>query len=439
MNTPSVIALRKLGDSLPHCDTLNLGYALIIQGELPSAIMEQAVRDVVSADPLLKECWSWGAGECRQDEFAARAAAHLATPLEPNCPFRAALWSEEGTTHLFLLAVHHTVADGVVLDRIGADLSRSLQGKPPVPRLFAEQRSLPPLRQFTATRLPLAPSAPSLRASCRMKCIPADLTQRFHETMRSWRATPFAGVVTCAAAVLGAWTGETAVSLAIQVASRNSMEALRAPGPWYDHSRICVTLTRDEPLRSLLLQVSQALLQVLTTSGMWAAGDEEHSCPELLVVYDQHPLSRLRIPGCLVLPQAVQRHTRRSDGVLEYLVATEPDIVLFYREQGGMIGLSLFSKKLRVPEATAEWLFQATLETLSALCEEDHDLLELAEPPVLGCIETMAPALWPEPALSDLPMVDAVSPVFRVCRDTLASFGRDARQTLAEWGTPPWL
>jgi len=191
-------------------------------------------------------------------------------------------------------------------------------------------------------------------------------------------------------------------------------------------------------LRALLLAVSQGLVQGLTTSGQWAAGREDETCPELLVIYDQHPLSRLKIPGCRVRPQSVQRHPRRADGVLEYLVATEADIVVFFREQCGSIGLSLFTKMSRVPEATAEWFLQAMLDTLCALCEEGQHPLGLAEFPPAGCMETPPSPVWPEPALSDLPMVDAVSPVFRVRPDTLAAFGRDARHTLDDWGTPPW-
>jgi hypothetical protein len=124
--------------------------------------------------------------------------------------------------------------------------------------------------------------------------------------------------------------------------------------------------------------------------------------------------------------------------VLEYLVATEADIVLFFREQGGSIGLSLFTKMLRVPEATAEWFFQAMQDALCALCEEGQDPLGLAEFPPVGRMGTPSSPVWPEPALSDLPMIDAVSPVFRVRPDTLAAFGRDARHTLDDWGTPPW-
>jgi len=242
VNTSSAIALRELADSLPPCDALNLGYALLVEGELSSAAMERAVRDVARADPLLNGHWLWRTGTEGRDKFAALAAEHLSTPLAPTCPLSAALWSSEDTTHLFLLAIHHLVADGAVLDRIGTDLSRSLQGKPLEPVLFAEQRSLPAPPKFAAASLPIPPAEPSMRASCRMTCLPAALTQRFRELTRGWRTTPFAGVVTCAAAVVAEWTGEREVGVSIQVAGRNQTGALRAPGPWYDHSNFCFTI-----------------------------------------------------------------------------------------------------------------------------------------------------------------------------------------------------
>ncbi|MDQ3803383.1 MAG: hypothetical protein M3416_05955 [Acidobacteriota bacterium] len=438
MNTASYLALRELADSLPPCDALNLGYALLVEGELPDGAMARAVHEILRADPSLNGQSPWREGRVERERLAALAAAHLSTPLGPTRPFNAALWSCGETTHLFLLAAHHSVADGVVLDRIAADLSRSLQGEPIEPVSSAEPRCLPAPAEFASAGLPLPAAAPSMRASCRAARLPDRLAQDFRDLARSWRTTPFAAAVACVSAVTAAWAGVSEVGVSVQIAGRNSNEAQRAPGPWYDHSDLRVTVPAGEPLRSLLSEVTHQILKGLSSSGVWAANRQTGPYPELLVVYDRHPLSGLKIPGCRVRPLAVRRHPRRVDGAEEYLVATDADVVVFFREQSGTIGLSLFTKTARVPEPTAEWLFAAIVDALRALCEQGEHPLDPADPPPLERVEAAPPAAWPEPALCDLPLTDAVSPVFRVRPETLAAFGRDARSTLDAWGSPPW-
>lgn len=417
---------------------MNLGYALLVEGELPAAVMERAVRDVLRADPLLEGPWLWRVGNAEREQFAALSAEHLSTPLARDCPFSAALRSSSRTTHLLLLAIHHLVADGIVLERLASDLSRALQGKVVEPVSFAPQRSMPAPQQCEPRPLLLPPAAPSVRASCHTVCLPPDRAEQFSKVTRSWRATPFAGAVTCVTAAAASWSGQPEVGITIQMAGRNSSDALRAPGPWYDFSNLCIAVAPGEPLRGLLLQVSEQLVKSLATAGRWAAGRCDDPSPELLVVYDRHPLSALAIPGCRVTPLSVQRHPQRAHRAPEYLVATEADIVVFFREQLGSIGLSLFTKIARVPEAAAHSLLDTIVDAVAALCDERHyaagDLRLQCDGPSAD-----APRVaWPEPAFSDVPLVDAVSPVFRLRPDTLTAFARDAQRTLAEWGTPPW-
>jgi hypothetical protein len=416
---------------------MNLGYALLVEGPLTAGAMQRAVGEVLAADPLLAGPWLWRDGAAAREDFAFLAARHLATPLEPDAPCSAALWSGSATSHLFLLSVHHLVADGVVLDRLATDLTRRLQGKELPPVEFAPQRALAAPAPFTAPRLPLAPAPPSVRASCRATSLPAELAEQFRGTMRGWRTTPFAGAIACVVSAVAGWTGQTEVGITIQVAGRNSNAALRAPGPWYDHANLTFPVTPGEPLRALLLDVGKRVVTSLTAEGLWAAARHEEPCPELLVVYDRFPLSAVSIPGCRVTPVAVQRQPERADGPREYLVATEADIVVFFREQAGTIGMSLFTKTARVPEQTAALLFDSILDTLHVLSADEQQPLDRLDFPSDGATSP-SPVAWPEPALCEAPLVDAVSPVFRVRDDTLRAFARDAERTLHEWGVPPW-
>lgn len=438
MRTSSAAALASLADSLPPCDAMNLGYALLVDGECSAAAMQRAVDEVLRADPLLGDARMWRDGRAEREDFAMLSAEHLSTPLGRDCPFSAALWSSSDTSHLFLLAIHHLVADGVVLDRLANDLSHSLRGKAPEPVAFAPQRALAAPPPFAAPPLPLSPAAPSVRASCRATSLSPELAEQFRRVTRSWRTTPFAGAVACVAAAVAAWTGQPEVGVTIQVAGRNSNAALRAPGPWYDYSNLSLPVPSGEPLRALLLDVSERLVRSLAAGGWWAAGRRDEACAELLVVYDRFPLAGLDIPGCRVTPVAVQRQPERADGAWEYLVATEADLVVFFREQAGAIGLSLFAKTARVPETIAQSLFDAILDALHALGEEGERALERTEFPSAGDATAACPVLWPEPRLCEMPLVDAVSPVFRVREDTLTAFARDAQRTLHDWGTPPW-
>jgi hypothetical protein len=439
VTTGAAAALTALADALPPCDALNLGYAVLVDGEVSAAAMERAIADVLRADPLLAGPWLWRAGRAGRDQFAALAAEHLTAPLTPECPVRAALWSASAASHCLLIAVHHLVADGVVLDRLATDLARRLDGQDIPPVAFAPPRSLVAPPSGDAPGLPLAPAPPSVRASCRTVVFSDHLSRRFCELTRSWRATPFAGAVTCVAAAIAAWTGREDVGVTIPIAGRHSSAAVRAPGPWYDYSHVRVRVAPDDPLRATLLDVSERLLRHLAGDGRWAADRHDESGPELLVVYDRHPLSNLRIPGCRVCPVSVERHPRRADGTREYLVATDADIVAFFREQSASIGLSLFTKVARVPEATAGWLLDAIVDAVGSLCEGGQQPFERTDSRPDTDSPDAAPAAWPEPSLSELPLVDAVSPVFRVRAETLAAFARDARCTLEEWGRPSWL
>lgn len=439
MSTSSFLALRQLTDSLPSCDALNLGYAVLIEGEMTSAALEQAVYEVAASDPLLKNGLVWSAGGAERERFAYLAAEHLSRPLQTSQPLRASLWSSDPRTHLFLFSIHHQVADGVVLDRLAGDLSRSLQGKPLEPVAEAEQRPSLARARFNGAGLPLPKAAPSVRASCRSVRLTDKLVHDLHEVVRGWRTTPFAAAVACVASVIGAWSETSEVGLSIQIANRNSVAAQRAPGPWYDHVDLDIHVDRDEPLRAVLLEATEQTLKALSMFGNWSI---EQTAPgaEVLVVYDRHPFSSLKIPGCDVRPLAVHRHPVRPDGVEEYLVQADADLVVFFREQAGVVGLSLFTKPARIPDETAQWLLSTIVDALRALCEAGEEPFELSDRlPVTQNATATSSARWPEPRLSDLPMVDAVSPAFHLCPSTLDAFANDARQTLDGWGKPPWL
>ncbi len=91
-----------------------------------------------------------------------------------------------------------------------------------------------------------------------------------------------------------------------------------------------------------------------------------------------------------------------------------------------------------MPEPVADALFAAIFDAVRALCDEGERALDRTEATRVDAASAAPRAVWTEPALSDEPIVDAVSPVFRVRPDTLAAFARDARATLQEWGAPPW-
>ncbi|MGA8807135.1 MAG: hypothetical protein WB973_04595 [Thermoanaerobaculia bacterium] len=436
MSTESAIALSALADVLPPCDAMNLGYAMKVDGAFSAEDMHRALGAVLRADPLLDRPWQWQAGGVESESFATLAAQHLAAPLSREFPTRAALWSSSATHHLFLFAVHHAFADGVVLGRLANDLSRTLVRNTIEPVTVASGRALRPA-DFSATLDHLVSARPSVRASCRNMTLPADLTERFRRMMRSWRTTPFAGAVACVAAAVAAVTERTQVTIGIQMAARKSVQSLRAAGPWYDHASLQVDVEPFEPLRAILLEVSERVVGTLATAGVWESGRSEEALPDVLVAFDEHPLAALSIEGCRVTPVGVDRHPRRADGTREYLVATEADIVVVFRDDAGAIGISVFTKTACIASGTTQLLLDAIAGAVRAMCYEGERPLDPFE--LTDGNSGDATVVWPQPQLLHEPLVDAVSPVFHVRRDTLDAFANDARQTLASWGKPPWL
>ena len=437
MNTASAVALAALGNALPPCDVLNLGYAVLVEGELIVANLERAVCAALDVDPLLHGAWSWHAGRADVEEFGFRAAQHLSRPVTPSSPAATAVWSA-GSRHLLLLAIHHGVADGIVLDRVATDISRALRGEPLAAVAFSTPREPSARAVCDATALEEASGPPTMRATCRMVCLMPNVVRRFVGVTRSLRTTPFAGAVACAATAVGAWASANDLNVTIQVAGRFSSAAMRAPGPWYDYTNIRIRLSPDTTLRAVLLDTSDQIVKALVRRGAWASGRAEGCCRRLLVAFDRHPLTALRVPGCHVKPLAVERHPQCEDGVREYLIPTEADIVVFFREHKDGIGVSLFTKTARVSDASARQLLETLLDAIDILCDGGEQTVDRADGTHHDAICIAPPTAWPEAAISDAPLVDAVSPVFRVCEETLSAFATDTQQTLHDWGMPPW-
>jgi hypothetical protein len=438
MSATTAAALEALAKALPPSDALNLSYAVLVEGDLEIRQLESAVRAAFGADPLLNRAWSWQEGSAEPEEFGSRAAQHLSTPLTLNSPTKVAIWSSKSRRYLLLMALHHVNADGIVLDRIANDISRALLGRAVVPAGHVSEREISPRRSCSATPLTLPSASPTMRASCRTVCLAPEVMKQFQDVVRNWRATPFAGALACVAAAAAALYGRADVDITIQVSGRYSSAALRASGPWYDYVNLRIPVDFGSPLRSVLLSASECLAKALDSAGGWANTREERPCAQLLVAFDRHPLSSLKIPGCHVMPLAVERHPRRNDGVSEYLVATEADIVVFFRNHFGSVGLSLFTKTATVPEHAADRFLQMMVDAIHGLREGGREALEPRESSCRYPAESTSSVFWPEPVISDAPTVDAVSPVFRVRGDVLSAFASDAFQTLNDWGTPPW-
>ncbi|HEV2999110.1 MAG TPA: condensation domain-containing protein [Solirubrobacteraceae bacterium] len=344
---------------------VNLGYALAVDGPLDPAALRAAFAAAVERYPALRSTYAWRGDalvvEPQDADFGAlglpaepepesvaggadavaafREERNRRFALDAEPPYRLRLLREPSGRHVFLLTLHHIVADGWALDLLtlfltrayaqavaGGSLSANGSGgaaaapapaqPPAAPRASAEQvqayvdrlgDAAPVVGAFGAAE---RPSVVDMQRECVL--IDAAQTARLRELARASGASLFAVLLAAAEAALSAWSQTGDFILGSLAANRGSAAAGEVMGAYYNPVLLRASLPPDPTVADALLGANDALLRALEDQAipyraaraalrerLGAAADR---VPAAMMLLDWHPLKKLELAGCTVTP-----------------------------------------------------------------------------------------------------------------------------------------
>jgi hypothetical protein len=301
----------------------NLVVCKEMDGPLEAGVLEQSANAIVARHETLRTAFETGGalprarvhehaqleipivdlqhlGDGAQEHALAAARAEAARPFDlSRAPLvRVRLYRLAPRKHLFLLVIHHTIADGwslgVFLGELATQYAARLEGaRPPTEELaiqyadFAHwQRSMvgaPAMeehlrfwKEALSGELPLLdlpldrprPARQSLAGRTHHFPLPGELVERLRELGRARDATPFMTLAAAFQAFLGRHTGQEEILLGSPTAGRNRPEFQELIGVFINTLVLRTDLSDDPSFLDLLARVRKTALDAYAHAEM---------------------------------------------------------------------------------------------------------------------------------------------------------------------------
>ncbi len=456
----------------PPPATLNLSYALAIDGELDRVALSGAFQDVIRAHEPLRTRYperlgtpvaepgdpeaafggldldpggAGGAGAVvAPDEAAelARQERNRGFDLSRDTPLRARLLRLPAGRHLLLLTLHHIVADGWSLQVVSRQLSRAYAARrrgevaelsrPPVECVDLARRQRRWLGSpesekeldWWAERLadsvprpplpsPLVPGDGRGSVVTRYAvAIPEELTTELRRLGREARSSLYVLLLTAFQIVLRLYWDSDNVLIGSLAANRTSADAGEVLGAHYNALLVNADLGADPTFAECLLATSDRTV---------AALDHQRTPYRLLAdrLAGDQGWSADALPGVMFLMDEYPMARLRLDGCDVtglYLESGDPvpgaipaDLTFFVREVDRALSLSVLTTPGLFDEAASRALAQGYLEILTAMCQTPElPISELAD-----CFEPVGGSIrgGPVPERAALCPIATIAPV----------------------------
>jgi len=303
-------------DLAPDSDNYNIPLSLRLRGALDAAALERSMAEIVRRHESLRTVFKANDGQPRQEiqpprpvsvpvldlsdlpestrltEAKRAIAADAAAPytLARGPLYRAALLRLDAGDHVFLVNLHHIVADGwsmgVVVRELSALYRAFTDGKPsPLPALaiqYADFAAWQQARweagaldgQLAFWREKLAGAPPHLdlptdrprppiqryEGALATASLPEELAERLERLARQADATPFMALLAGYAALLGRYSGQDDIVVGAPIANRNLRDTENLIGFFVNMLALRVDLAGDPSFTALLTAVRRTTL-----------------------------------------------------------------------------------------------------------------------------------------------------------------------------------